>query len=104
MIEGVDNFAHAVYRVEGDLVGLVARRVLEDDQNTLALIQDAQQLFVEYHLREFLLYLSDRQRYARRYVTNLKKNTESVTIKIILIKKFGLSTVRELTQIRQSDF
>lgn len=55
LVQRVHHFAHAVYGLQGRLVRFVDGRLLENDQHTFALVEDAAQLLVEDHLRQFLL-------------------------------------------------
>ena len=40
VVKGVDNLAHALYRFESILVGLIHGRLVKDDQDTFALVKD----------------------------------------------------------------
>lgn len=50
LIESVHYFSHAVDGLEGSFIGFVDRSLLEHNQNTFTLIQNATQLLVEDHL------------------------------------------------------
>ena len=57
MIQPIYYFWHSRYGFDNIIVGLISFSSFENDQHSGFLIQDSLELFVQNHLRQFLLYL-----------------------------------------------
>ena len=87
LVEGVDNLPQIVNRIQGCFIGRVRFGRFKNDENSVALIQNARQLAIQDHLRELLLHLVDGKSNHSGNMGYLRKKFEMIVIGLIKDKK-----------------